>query len=177
MEYNSHLWAGASKSALDFVDRIQSRALKLIGDDGVGSSITSLGYRRNLNCVVLFYKYYFGQCSSGLSELIPPSQVFARNTRLSGRNHAYTVASMYHCTTHYRENSFFIRTARLWNKLPADISSTSFNISLFKASVNLLLAPSTSSSFYNNIILAPTSEIRQGLGRILSCGTRKPEQT
>ena len=31
IEYNSHLWAGASKSALDFVDRIQSRALKLIG--------------------------------------------------------------------------------------------------------------------------------------------------
>ena len=26
MEYNSHIWAGASKSALVFVDRIQSRA-------------------------------------------------------------------------------------------------------------------------------------------------------
>ena len=33
MEYNSHLWTGASKSALDFVDRILSRALKLIGDE------------------------------------------------------------------------------------------------------------------------------------------------
>ena len=38
MEYNSHLWAAASKSALDFVDRIQSRALKLIGDDMVALS-------------------------------------------------------------------------------------------------------------------------------------------
>ena len=38
MEYNSHLWAGASKSAFDFVDRIQSRAW----DDRVASSITSL---------------------------------------------------------------------------------------------------------------------------------------
>ena len=93
------------------VSKEAAKCLSFIGDDGVGSSITSLGYRRNLNCVVLFYKYYFGQCSSGLSELIPPSQVFARNTRLSGRNHAYTVASMYHCTTHYRENSFFTRTA------------------------------------------------------------------
>ena len=26
MEYNSHLWVGASKSVFDFVDRIQSRA-------------------------------------------------------------------------------------------------------------------------------------------------------
>ena len=31
MVYNSHLWVGASKGALDFVDCIQSRALKLIG--------------------------------------------------------------------------------------------------------------------------------------------------
>ena len=30
MEYNSHLWAGTSKIALDFVNRIQNRALKLI---------------------------------------------------------------------------------------------------------------------------------------------------
>ena len=38
MEYNSHLWAGAPKNALDFVDRIQNRALKLIGDDRVARS-------------------------------------------------------------------------------------------------------------------------------------------
>ena len=72
MHKHSHLWEGASKSALDFVHRIQNRALKLIGDDRVASSITSLGHRRNVSCVVLFYKYYFGKYSSGLSELIPP---------------------------------------------------------------------------------------------------------
>ena len=72
MEYNSHLWAGASKSALDFVDRIQSRALKLIADHGVASSISFLEHRRNVSCIVLFYKYYFGKCSFVLSELIPP---------------------------------------------------------------------------------------------------------
>ena len=49
MEYNSNLWAGASKSALDFVDRIQSRALMLIGDDRVTSSITSLGHLHNVS--------------------------------------------------------------------------------------------------------------------------------
>ena len=31
--------------------------------------------------------------------------------------------------------------------------------------------------YNNNIILARTTEIGQGLGRILSCGARKPEQT
>ena len=49
MEYNSHLWAGASKSALDFEDRIQSGALKLIGDDSVASSISFLAHRRNVS--------------------------------------------------------------------------------------------------------------------------------
>ena len=58
MEYNSHLWAGASKSVLDFVDRIQSRALKLIGDR-VASCILSLEHRRNVNRIIFFYKYNF----------------------------------------------------------------------------------------------------------------------
>ena len=44
----------------DFVDLLQSRALKLIGDDRVASSTTSLGHRRNVSCIVLFSKYYFG---------------------------------------------------------------------------------------------------------------------
>ena len=143
IEYNSHLWTGESKSALDFVDRIQSPALKLIGDDRVPSSNTALGHRRNVSCIVVFYKYYFGKCSSGLSELIRPPQVLARNTRLSGRCHAFTVATISHRTTHYRENSFFTRTARLWNDLPANIFPEYFNISVFKARVNqhFLLSP------------------------------------
>ena len=98
MEYNSHLWAAASKTALDFVDRIQSQALKLIGDDRVVSSITFLGHRRNVICIVLFYTYYFGKFSSRLPEFIPPPQVFRRNTRLSGQSHAFTVAIMSHRT-------------------------------------------------------------------------------
>ena len=63
------------------------------------------------------------------------------NTRLSGRSQAYSVATISHRTTHYRENSSFTRTARLWNNLQADIFPTSFNISLFKANQPFLLSP------------------------------------
>ena len=56
MKYNLHLWAGASESALDFVDRIQNRALKVIPDDRIASSLTSLRLRRNVSCIVPFYK-------------------------------------------------------------------------------------------------------------------------
>ena len=37
------------KRTFDFVDRIQSRALMLIGDDRVTSSITSLGHLHNVS--------------------------------------------------------------------------------------------------------------------------------
>ena len=135
----------SSLNALDFEDRIQSRVYKveLIGDDRVANSITSLGHRRNVSCIVLFYKYYFGKCSSGLYELIPPLQILTRNTRLSGRIHAFTVATMTHRTTHYSENSFFTRTVRLWNNLPANIFAECFNISMSKTRVNkhFLLSP------------------------------------
>ena len=90
----------------------------------------------NVSCILFFYKYCFGKCLSELSELIPPRQVFTRNTRLSRRSHAYTVATMSHRTTHYREKSFFTRTARLWNDLPPNIFSNNCNISSFEAKLN-----------------------------------------
>ena len=134
--------ASSSKCALDFVDRIQSWALKFIGDDRIVSSITSLGDRRNVSCIVISISTILEK-NCRLSELIPPLQVFTRNTRLSGRSHAFTVATMSHRTTHYRENSFFTRTASLWNDLPANIFPECFNISVFKARVNqhFLLSP------------------------------------
>ena len=48
MEYNSHIWAGASQSALQYLDRIQERAKRLIGDDEVSSSLSPLGHRRDV---------------------------------------------------------------------------------------------------------------------------------
>ena len=58
MEYISYL--GASKSILDFVDRIQNRALKLIKDDRVASFITCLGHRRNVSCKALLHNTILG---------------------------------------------------------------------------------------------------------------------
>ena len=44
-----------------------------------------------------------------------------KKTRLSGRSHAFTVATMSQRTTHCRENLFFTRTTRFWNDLSANI--------------------------------------------------------
>ena len=95
MEYNSHLWAGASKSALDFVDRIQSRALKLIGDGRVASSITSLGHRRNVSCIHIIGKIHFLPVQSDCGTTYP---------QISFLN-----ASIFQCLKQEQTNTFYYR--------------------------------------------------------------------
>ena len=46
MEYNSYLWAGASKSILKLLGRVQERAKVLINDNRLSNSIDSLEHRR-----------------------------------------------------------------------------------------------------------------------------------
>ena len=53
MEYNSHVWAGASKSILKLLDHIQKRANVLINGNKVSNSINSLEHLRNVACVSL----------------------------------------------------------------------------------------------------------------------------
>ena len=52
MEYNCHVWAGASKSILKLLDRVQKRAKVLVNDKRVSNSIDSLEHRRNVAFVL-----------------------------------------------------------------------------------------------------------------------------
>ena len=136
MEYNSHVWAGAPKSILGLLDRVQERAKKLIGDSRVSNSIDSLEHRRSVGCVTLFYRYFNGFCSDEIRDLVPETRTFSRNTRASSRAHPFVVDWPVNRTTHYRENSFFSRTVRLWNKLPADAFPATYNVGEFKTNVH-----------------------------------------
>lgn len=136
MEFNSHIWSGAPASTLELLDRVQKRALKLIGDSSVSSTVVSLEHRRNVGCVSLFYRYFHGKCSSELHGLIPEMRVFNRTTRLSSETHPFSVSWPMDRTTHYRNNSFFSRTTRMWNKLPSSVFPTSYDIVRFKSNLN-----------------------------------------
>ena len=48
---------GQVRLKVHLISRIQSQASQLIGHDRVASSIFCLGHRRNVSCIVLFYKY------------------------------------------------------------------------------------------------------------------------
>ena len=127
---------GRRFKVLKLLDRAQGRALALINDNSVSHSIDSLEHRRNVGCISLFYRYYHGKCSSEISELVPSARVFVRSTRLSSRSHPFVVSWPVDRTTHYRENSFFSRTVRMWTKLPSTVFPATYNLKQFKTNIH-----------------------------------------
>ena len=87
----------------------------------LASSLEPLFHRRDVAGPSLFCKYYHGVCSSKLSDLFPASFIPARLTRWSSSLHNFDVKVTY-CSTSSNSNSFFSRTAGLWNSLLADSS-------------------------------------------------------
>jgi archaellum component FlaG (FlaF/FlaG flagellin family) len=145
MEDNSHLWAGAPPSILKYLDQVQSRAIRLINDESITASLAPLGHRRNVGALTLLYRYFVGcdSCSEEIKTILPVLKSFTRHTRQAARNHPYYL-SLNTSSTDYYENSFIIRTSKLWNHLPPEVfpkvgDTYSYNLQRFKANVNKLV--------------------------------------
>lgn len=137
LEYCSHVWGGAPATVIGILDRIQSKAIRLIGDDSLTSSLQSLAHRRCVAALTLFYRYFFGDCSLELKSIVPRVFHSTRLTRSSSNQHRYAVCTpRSHTVSH--SSSFIIRTARLWNALPSSCFPLLFNPQLFKSSINKL---------------------------------------
>ena len=106
----------------------------LINDNRVSNS--SLEHRRNVAFVSLFYRYYNGRNSREIRGLKPDNHIFLRSTHTSRRSHPFLIVFPVNRTVHYRENSFFARTARLWNNLHAEVFPVGYDINKFKSSVH-----------------------------------------
>ena len=65
-------------------------------------------------------KYYFGRCSSELAQLVPLPFFQGMSTPYFDRLHDFLV-TIPRCYKDVYVNSFFLRTARLWNFLPIDL--------------------------------------------------------
>ena len=63
MEYCCHVWAGAPSCYLDLLDKLQKRICRIVGPS-LADSLEPLAHRRNVARLSLFYRYYFGRCSS-----------------------------------------------------------------------------------------------------------------
>ena len=106
MEYCCHIWAGAPSCYLELLDKLQKRICKTVGPS-LATALEPLAHHQNVANLSLFYRYYFGRCSSELAQLAPLPFSRGRSTRYSDRLHYFFVT--------IPVNRFFPCTARPWN--------------------------------------------------------------
>ena len=90
MEYCCHVWVDAPSCYLELLDKLQKLMCKT-ASLSFAASLEPLAHRRNLANVSLFYRYYFGSCSSEFAELVPLPYSWGRSTRYSDRLHDFSV--------------------------------------------------------------------------------------
>ena len=70
MEYCCHVEAGAPSCYLELLNKLQKRICRTVGSS-IAPSLEPLVHCRNVASLSLFYRYYFGRCSSELAQLVP----------------------------------------------------------------------------------------------------------
>ena len=137
MENCCHVCTGAPHCYLELMDKLQKRICRTVGPS-LAASLEPLAHRRNVASLSLFCRYYFGRCSSELAELVPYPYSRGRSTRYSDRLHNFSV-TIPRCYKDNYVNSFFRRTARLWNSLPIECLPLTYDLSGFKSRIKRYL--------------------------------------
>ena len=70
MEYCCYVWAGATSCYLEMLDKLEKWICRT-ADSSPAASLEPLAHHQNVVSLSLFYKYYFGRCSSELTQLVP----------------------------------------------------------------------------------------------------------
>ena len=134
MEYCCHVWAGAPSCYLELLDKLQKRICRTVGPS-LAACLEPLAHRRNVASLSLFYRYYFGRCSSELAELVPLPYCRGSSTRYSNRLHDFSV-TIPRCYKDVYVNSFFPRTARLWDSLLIECFPLTYDLNGFTSRIN-----------------------------------------
>ena len=137
LEYCSHVWGVAPKSSLHLLDRVQSKAIRLINNPNLTNSLQSLSHRHLVADLPIFYRYFQGHCSQEIKNIIPDPVRRVRTTRSSTYSHPFQVTLPNPQTLAYK-SSFIPRTSQLWNSLPPTTFPESYNLSSFKSNINKL---------------------------------------
>ena len=93
------------------LNELQKRVCQTVGPSHA-AFLEPLAYRR-IVARCLFCRYYFGRRSSEVMDLVPRPHSLCRSTRYSNRLHDFLSPFL-------DVNSFFPRTAGLWNSLPTE---------------------------------------------------------
>ena len=126
MEYSCHVWVGAPNCYLELLDKLQKRICRTAGPS-LAASLEPLAHRQNVASLTLFYRYYFGRCSSELAQLVPLRYSRGRSTSYSDRLHDFSVI-IPRCYKDAYVNSLFPFTARLSNSLPTEYFPLTYDL-------------------------------------------------
>ena len=116
------------------LDRVESKAIRLISDPSLTSTLDPLSLRCKVASLSLFYRYYFGHCSDELAACIPPPMAWPRSTRRATFAHNFYV-ELSTARINRFSDGFFPSTSHLWNSLPSAVFPASFNLPSFKRQV------------------------------------------
>ena len=151
MEYCCNVWARAPSCNLELLEKLQKRIYRTVGPS-LAASLEPFAHCWNVASLSLFYRYYFGRCSSGLAQLVPVPFSWGRFTHYFNRLHGFSVTVHRYCKDVY-VRGFFRHTARLCNSLhiecfPLTLSlELSFNcrffLSRFPVCISVILFPVT----------------------------------
>ena len=119
---------------LGMLDKLEKRVCRIVGPS-LAASLEPLDHRRNVASLSLFYRYYFGRCSSELGQLVPLPFSRGRSTRYSDRLHDFSI-TIPKCYKDVYFNSFFPRSAKLWNSLHIECFPLTYDLSGFKSRMN-----------------------------------------
>ena len=111
LPYSCHVWSGAPSCYLELLDKLQKWICRTVGPS-LAASLEPLAHCQNVASLSLFYRYYFGRCSSELAQLVPLPYPRGGSTPYSDRLHDFSV-TIPRCYKDVYVNSFFPRTARL----------------------------------------------------------------
>ena len=79
--YCTHVWSGAPKSSIHLLDKVRSKAIRLINNPNLTDSLQSLYHRRLVADLSIFYRYFHGNCSQEIKNIIPDPVRLVRTTR------------------------------------------------------------------------------------------------
>ena len=102
----------------------------------LAASFEPLAHHQNVASLSLFYRYYFGRCSSELAQLVPLPYSQGRSSCYSDRQHDFSVI-IPRCYEDFYVNTFFPHTARFWNSLPVGCFPLTYDLSSFKSRINI----------------------------------------
>ena len=131
IEYCCHVWAGTPSYYLELLEKLQKRICRTVGPS-LAASLELLAHRGNVASISLFYRCYFGRCSSELAQLVLLPFSHGRSNWYSDRLHDYPVTIII-C---YKVNGFCPCTARLWNSPPIERFPVTCNLNGFKCRIN-----------------------------------------